>query len=209
MNGRVSTLFLSTPSARRATRCRALLTASRRNFYPRPPRGGRRCAQSVRTSATIFLSTPSARRATRRSARGWSACINFYPRPPRGGRHGRRRRPHDGNGISIHALREEGDTVSADSVDLGEKFLSTPSARRATWHRRRTAMSDVFLSTPSARRATCGMPYGTQPETISIHALREEGDRMPSTSFSRSSDFYPRPPRGGRRGLPPRCCCRA
>ena len=59
-------------------------------------------------------------------------------------------------------------------------------------------MSDVFLSTPSARRATCGMPYGTQPETISIHALREEGDRMPSTSFSRSSDFYPRPPRGGR-----------
>ena len=187
MNGRVSTLFLSTPSARRATRCRALLTASRRNFYPRPPRGGRRCAQSVRTSATIFLSTPSARRATRRSARGWSACINFYPRPPRGGRHGRRRRPHDGNGISIHALREEGDTVSADSVDLGEKFLSTPSARRAT----------------------CGMPYGTQPETISIHALREEGDRMPSTSFSRSSDFYPRPPRGGRRGLPPRCCCRA
>ena len=199
MNGRVSTLFLSTPSARRATRCRALLTASRRNFYPRPPRGGRRCAQSVRTSATIFLSTPSARRATRRSARGWSACINFYPRPPRGGRHGRRRRPHDGNGISIHALREEGDTVSADSVDLGEKFLSTPSARRAT----------------------CGMPYGTQPETISIHALREEGDRCAPVlsrelahisihalreegdvcqSLERmvQRHFYPRPPRGGR-----------
>ena len=182
----------------------------RGNFYPRPPRGGRQRLHRQRAGGSaisihalreegdglftvpyeavkIFLSTPSARRATRRSARGWSACINFYPRPPRGGRHGRRRRPHDGNGISIHALREEGDTVSADSVDLGEKFLSTPSARRAT----------------------CGMPYGTQPETISIHALREEGDRMPSTSFSRSSDFYPRPPRGGRRGLPPRCCCRA
>ena len=101
--------FLSTPSARRATRCRALLTASRRNFYPRPPRGGRRCAQSVRTSATIFLSTPSARRATRRSARGWSACINFYPRPPRGGRQ---------------------DALDFLFEVLG--FLSTPSARRAT-----------------------------------------------------------------------------
>ena len=100
--------------------------------------------------------------------------------------------------ISIHALREEGDAPLCSGLECLYQFLSTPSARRATWHRRRTAMSDVFLSTPSARRATCGMPYGTQPETISIHALREEGDRMPSTSFSRSSDFYPRPPRGGR-----------
>ena len=193
MNGRVSTLFLSTPSARRATRCRALLTASRRNFYPRPPRGGRRCAQSVRTSATIFLSTPSARRATRRSARGWSACINFYPRPPRGGRHGRRRRPHDGNGISIHALREEGDTVSADSVDLGEKFLSTPSARRATWHRRRTAMSDVFLSTPSARRATGCPRLPFRGPRISIHALREEGDEHKLTERDLEERFLSTP----------------
>ena len=33
--------FLSTPSARRATNPELLFTRPRRNFYPRPPRGGR------------------------------------------------------------------------------------------------------------------------------------------------------------------------
>ena len=36
-------------------------------------------------------------------------------------------------------------------------------------------------------------------EKISIHALREEGDSVPSAYFSVTSYFYPRPPRGGRR----------
>ncbi len=37
------------------------------------------------------------------------------------------------------------------------------------------------------------------PRSISIHALREEGD-IGSTSVSMPpTDFYPRPPRGGRR----------
>ncbi len=35
------TQFLSTPSARRATRSRPAASAPRENFYPRPPRGGR------------------------------------------------------------------------------------------------------------------------------------------------------------------------
>ena len=33
---------------------------------------------------------------------------------------------------------------------------------------------------------------------ISIHALREEGDRVLFFMASVSNDFYPRPPRGGR-----------
>ncbi len=33
---------------------------------------------------------------------------------------------------------------------------------------------------------------------ISIHALREEGDPPASGWCSRYSNFYPRPPRGGR-----------
>ena len=33
---------------------------------------------------------------------------------------------------------------------------------------------------------------------ISIHALREEGDRMGSWLLTRFFNFYPRPPRGGR-----------
>ena len=56
--------------------------------------------------------------------------------------------------ISIHALREEGDYYSHGEPVQRKKFLSTPSARRAT-------ASD----TPS--RWT---------QRISIHALREEGD---------------------------------
>ena len=56
--------------------------------------------------------------------------------------------------ISIHALREEGDAVIQDGLTRYVKFLSTPSARRAT-----------------PPQSWCYMEDG-----ISIHALREEGD---------------------------------
>ena len=59
-----------------------------------------------------------------------------------------------------------------------------------------------FLSTPSARRATkyaTAIRYGGR---ISIHALREEGDRASSSRRCHSMYFYPRPPRGGRRDHP-------
>ena len=35
-----------------------------KNFYPRPPRGGRQASGRVFDDRNIFLSTPSARRAT-------------------------------------------------------------------------------------------------------------------------------------------------
>ena len=56
--------FLSTPSARRATRYRVPFLASASNFYPRPPRGGRQGMNAKRLANELFLSTPSARRAT-------------------------------------------------------------------------------------------------------------------------------------------------
>ena len=37
-----------------------------------------------------------------------------------------------GQYISIHALREEGDTLATRWAALTTRFLSTPSARRAT-----------------------------------------------------------------------------
>ena len=80
--------------------------------------------------------------------------------------------------ISIHALREEGDLYGAMVGAFTMGFLSTPSARRAT-------------------------AYGDRSYyycEISIHALREEGDPPFLTASSSSSNFYPRPPRGGRRG---------
>ena len=123
--------------------------------------------------------------------------------------------------ISIHALREEGDAVGAKLTDRQKKFLSTPSARRATAAApmgclcakisihalreegdvRRTFPCTVttrFLSTPSARRATDQQCRSKSGQPISIHALREEGDVQDFITARRSEDFYPRPPRGGR-----------
>ena len=55
-----------------------------------------------------------------------------------------------------------------------------------------------FLSTPSARRATMSAPSTEQITRISIHVLREEGDCPPRLSRPQIRHFYPRPPRGGR-----------
>ena len=148
-------------------------------FYPRPPRGGRLSDKPASWhSCDRFLSTPSARRATHPCP----ACRKTGP-------------------ISIHALREEGDGIFGEGTENALLFLSTPSARRATlWN-----VVEVFTY------------------MISIHALREEGDRAGSvrgmtvnlflsTPSARratwlalsicgfSTDFYPRPPRGGRHG---------
>ena len=81
----------------------------------------------------------------------------------------------------------------------GLAFLSTPSARRATYlANNKDTFVYKFLSTPSARRAT-RRPRGAEGvQPISIHALREEGDRPGKSNRSRSGYFYPRPPRGGR-----------
>ena len=57
-------IFLSTPSARRATKGGNRWTLRRLYFYPRPPRGGRLDSDSLSTDVLRFLSTPSARRAT-------------------------------------------------------------------------------------------------------------------------------------------------
>ena len=147
--------FLSTPSARRAT-------------------VDRLCAVE---QGIQFLSTPSARRATRSHNGLYIIRKYFYPRPPRGG-------------------RRRGDSPAVEH----QKFLSTPSARRATLRANGKPRPWKFLSTPSARRATGDPRNGNRPEKhfyprpprggrltfhlfcgtlvlISIHALREEGDR--------------------------------
>ena len=106
---RTNSVFLSTPSARRATQPWWMSWLSLWDFYPRPPRGGRHPSKFLHRYFTEFLSTPSARRAT--------VLFVIYEPSKR---------------ISIHALREEGDQrVYADAAYLG-RFLSTPSARRAT-----------------------------------------------------------------------------
>ena len=102
---------------------------------------------------------------------------NFYPRPPRGGRLD--------NGVKADAATKFLSTPSARRAtpvlslrpQCQRKFLSTPSARRATVVWRLILSHKQFLSTPSARRATCLDLQGFKAgNVISIHALREEGD---------------------------------
>ena len=57
-----------------------------------------------------------------------------------------------------------------------------------------------FLSTSSAGRTTDLLGVLASPTKVSIHVLREEDDEVTGSNPVISSNFYPRPPRGGRRG---------
>ena len=195
---RFSSLFLSTPSARRATGTYSRPTPLGTHFYPRPPRGGRRCGRSVCTMPGAFLSTPSARRATKEAI--WAADgsrISIHALREEGD--DRRRDGQAGRDISIHALREEGDlTLKARLLKI-EAFLSTPSARRATLDANGYAIPGKFLSTPSARRATWCGPFSRR---CSFLFLSTPSARRATAAILLSEKcllhFYPRPPRGGR-----------
>ena len=178
------------------------------DFYPRPPRGGRRFTSVTPPLTTEFLSTPSARRATScRCPASHRRGISIHALREEGDAASKLSRLR--GVISIHALREEGDShrrhLTAPSSYFyprpprggrlretltpmdAVKFLSTPSARRATPAAVKSNDNVRFLSTPSARRAT----------------------RRRESSRATKGDFYPRPPRGGRpaqRGLSTRHC---
>ena len=103
-----------------------------------------------------FLSTPSARRATSQRSE-WQSCPEyFYPRPPRGGR------------LRVHAPGEQ---------HIDHFYPRPPRGGRQT-SGSSSINSPKFLSTPSARRATISLHIKSQQERISIHALREEGDLL-------------------------------
>ena len=78
--------------------------------------------------------------------------------------------------ISIHALREEGDTSMVSGYV--EPLISIHALREEG------DAQHLHIHPPRSR--------------ISIHALREEGDPARSISDTSWSYFYPRPPRGGR-----------
>ena len=101
--------FLSTPSARRATTVRRLEAQAAGNFYPRPPRGGRRLV--LHGADVVQLISIHALREEGDLPQFLSLLpfSDFYPRPPRGGR-----------------------LCPVEHTASSTTFLSTPSARRAT-----------------------------------------------------------------------------
>ena len=168
--------FLSTPSGWRATEYWDGGQTTAYNFYPRPPGGGRPYRVGAPSHTSAFLSTPSGWRATGDEFFFRHRFENFYPRPPGGGR-----------------------LIMVQYVSMAIIFLSTPSGWRATFARYGILGIYGFLSTPSGWRATKYPHQYDAKFEISIHALRVEGDRVNLYDYTDpSTDFYPRPPGGGR-----------
>ena len=191
-------VFLSTPSARRATyhvhaitvRGRISIHALREEgdssfakrrksvlyFYPRPPRGGRRKVRTAQKPKKDFYPRPPRGGRPGTGAGALQVLRHFYPRPPRGGRPPGLRSARRLRGISIHALREEGDAVRPFRVPWDRYFYPRPprGGRRVvqtftfgTWY---------FYPRPPRGGRPNMRKAPTSCSSISIHALREEGD---------------------------------
>ena len=99
----------------------------------------------------------------------------FNPRPPWGGRPELNLLYHVPNG-----------------------FQSTPSVGRATFEIHYNGGRTKFQSTPSVGRATRERGQNRSGHSISIHALRGEGDEKKNRHKKLDKYFNPRPPWGGR-----------
>ena len=146
-------------------------------FYPRPPGGGRQGHQ------------PPHRGPRKR----------FYPRPPGGGRPTGLPGIPVASGVSIHALRVEGDdTYSMPPTRRSSSFYPRPpGGGRHRFTRHPCRLWSFYPRPPGGGRPRRGH-LQTQRHQVSIHALRVEGD-VPSFKPSlKIPGFYPRPPGGGR-----------
>ena len=216
--------FLSTPSVGRATRTLWRCWRPAKNFYPRPPWGGRRVSRSWTPNGKAISIHALRGEGDRGQWRFGRGMINFYPRPPWGGRLCWRTSTGRSSENFYPRPPWGGRPLRSDGRRQKVKFLSTPSVGRATKLHSLWISSCLFLSTPSVGRATRGglhrrprdwhfyprPPWGgrrdmdiKRPPTsrISIHALRGEGDTLVHTYLKVHVNFYPRPPWGGRRLL--------
>ena len=214
-------VFLSTPSARRATLLFDIpLLHHKISIHALREEGD--CPDLRPSSAVrLFLSTPSARRATH-----LPGCL---PPVHHISIHALREEgdviSYDltyTDDISIHALREEGDPRSVIPLSAGMYFYPRPprGGRPASAGRIHRAAGYFYPRPPRGGRqlVLCGgkegfdfyprPPRGGRQGVyiceacgtdISIHALREEGDRGCPDGPADYFYFYPRPPRGGRR----------
>ena len=78
--------------------------------------------------------------------------------------------------ISIHALRVEGDTQNCLKFELMPHFYPRPPGGGRPVPSSGLPSTSLFLSTPSGWRATIDNIIFDEFQSISIHALRVEGD---------------------------------
>ena len=154
--------FLSTPSARRATEALRHQSHLVKISIHALREEGDRHGNGSHSAAGGFLSTPSARRATRKGLYKGGAKIFLSTPSARRATHGHAAATRHLD-ISIHALREEGDAKGLSFHRTGVHFYPRPprGGRQAGCPIGRTASR--FLSTPSARRATASLPVAGLP----------------------------------------------
>ena len=190
-------IFLSTPSARRATHGRRdNLCSGQISIHALCEEGDdhRRPAAHVRQISIHALCEEGDGSSRRMPA----ASFDFYPRPLRGGRHTALSPPASPMIFLSTPSARRATSSKEDEIMVEWKFLSTPSARRATRTSCTRSLPMRFLSTPSARRAT--YRYATYKATaifLSTPSARR-ATRASSSRRCHSMYFYPRPPRGGR-----------
>ena len=145
------------------------------HFYPRPPRGGRRSRKGDRRKS------PSISTHALREEGDVRYCGQFFPRV-----------------ISTHALREEGDAHhTRDPVDKRDFYPRPPRGGRPGTAKPFTRRRNFYPRPPRGGRHGEWEAYFNS-QSISTHALREEGDLGFRLEWKSIGDFYPRPPRGGR-----------
>ena len=168
------------------------------DFYPRPPRGGRRKAP-VLPFQSDFISIHALREEgdLRQAFQVQKYYISIHALREEGDKFDEKTGLFEC--ISIHALREEGDHMIDGLTVRVNLFLSTPSARRAT-RRDRELYGRRSISIHALREEGDANTVKQRVDfLISIHALREEGDHLRDGLHHNLHHFYPRPPRGGRR----------
>ena len=159
----------------------AYLLTLPRDFYPRPPGGGRPSYQTDINREIKFLSTPSGWRATTHFLRGDGFVL-----------------------ISIHALRVEGDTMVSDSFT---QFQISIHALRVEGDfgllHPLLSLLDFYPRPPGGGRLVM---LKHTPSSTDFYP-RPPGGGRPKKSIAplALTYFYPRPPGGGRPNKPLSC----
>ena len=211
--------FLSTSPAWGTTRGVVCENQGGNDFYPRPPRGGRLyTATIVHLLLEISIHVPRVGddRYARSLVTDWA---NFYPRPPRGGRlsiayltllpfsisiHvprvGDDRRSGSGcrcTNISIHVPRVGDDAMGRYQCPDRQISIHVPRVGDDARPSHILLQLCGFLSTSPAWGTTY-WPSHCSSQSAFLSTSPAWGTTHGSISMPRPSNFYPRPPRGGR-----------
>ena len=125
-----------------------------------------------------FLSTPSARRATGTGRTLHHQADHFYPRPPRGGRRGSIPRKLYG-GLNFYPRPPRGGRRQSecDRLPSHSDFYPRPPRGGRRYKASKGDLVKHFYPRPPRGGRLCHTPSRRRNIIISIHALREEGDR--------------------------------